>query len=400
MRWPSGAGPTTTCRTALCFRAELKRHERVVSVAAGPRAIDWALAPADNQRFVQSIKTHLGSAAFAETRIFGERYRLEGLISLFLRRAMAEGDGMPAPAIRVVAGRPVVFAGDRPDESLAVTRLKAAYAEAGLAEVSLAYEPLGAAWWYARGLARAETVLVADFGGGTSDFSVMRFEPAGGRVAAEALSHDGVGVAGDTFDFRIIDNAIAGQLGKRARYRSFGKWLPVPQHFFAAFSRWHQLSWLKGARAIADLEAITSASDEPEQLEALRTLIDCDLGLDLYAAVTAAKTRLSSETHTDLVFDRHGVRLAARIGRADFERWIAADIAAIEAALARALASARVAPGEVDAVFMTGGTSHVPAVRRVFASLFAPERIHIGDAFRSVASGLAIMARDGAEQGN
>ncbi len=398
MTWPMAGGDTPTYRTALAFRDRLVGRERIASVAAGPRAIEWALDPMDNQRFVQSIKTHLGSHAFRETRIHGVRYGLADLVALFLRHLIVEGRlpaGQPLPADAiVVAGRPVVFAGDRPDESLAVQRLEAAYAGAGLPTTRFAYEPLGAAYWYASGLTRPETVLVADFGGGTSDFSVMRFEPRDGRLAATSLAHDGVGVAGDTFDFRIIDNALAPQIGKTARYRSGQKWLAVPQHFFAAFSRWHRLSWLKDPKVLSDLDEITDASDEPEKLARLRAIIDYDLGLDLYAAVTAAKTALSDQDEVRLVFDKMGVRLDARITRRQFEGWIAEDVAAIDAAMARSLASAGLAERDVDAVFMTGGTSYVPAVRDLFTRRFGAGRIHFGDAFQSVASGLALLARD------
>ncbi len=398
MSWPSAEGPTATYRTALAFRVQTIDGVRSTATRAGPAATAWALDPAGHQRFVQSIKTHLGSAAFRETHIFGQKYTLAGLIALFLRHLVSEGvlpDGTGFPAgTTIVAGRPVVFAGDRPDEALAVRRLIDSYGAAGLADPTLAYEPLGAAYWYAKGQSKPQTVLVADFGGGTSDFSIMRFEHEGGRLVANALAHDGVGVAGDTFDFRIIDNAIAPQLGKDCRYRSFGKRLPVPQHFFAAFSRWHQLSWLKDPKILADLDAITDESEEPAKLAALRTIIDHDLGLDLYAAVTAAKMRLSEEDSAELSFDRSGVRLSAQISRADFEDWIAGDISRMKVAMERALLAAGTPDEAIDAVFMTGGTSYVPAVKRLFIDRFGAGRVHVGNAFQSVASGLALIARD------
>jgi hypothetical chaperone protein len=398
MSWPSMDGPTAISRTALAFRQQSVDGVRTTLTRAGPAALAWALDPVGNQRFVQSIKTHLGSRAFRETRIFGQTFTLEGLIALFLRHLVEEGslpDGTAFPAsVAIVAGRPVVFAGEQPDEKLALTRLRGAYAAAGLNAPELVYEPLGAAYWYARGQTRAQTVLVADFGGGTSDFSVMRFEPGNGRLIAEALAHDGVGIAGDTFDYRIIDNAIAPQLGKDSRYRSFGKRLPLPRHYFAAFSRWHQLSWLKDPKILADLDAITDESEEPAKLAALRTIIDHDLGLDLYAAVTAAKMQLSSADTADLRFDRSGVRLDARITRADFDHWIADDIARIKAAMERTMDKAGLDDDAIDAVFMTGGTSSVPAVKRLFSERFGDHRIQIGNAFQSVASGLALVARD------
>ncbi len=226
----------------------------------------------------------------------------------------------------------------------------------------------------------------------------MRFDRRDGRLIAEALAHDGVGVAGDTFDYRIIDHVVSPRLGKHARYRSFQKWLPVPQRFFSAFARWHQLSWLKDPKVLADLDAIAETADDPERIAALRTMIDHDLGLDLYAAVTETKTRLSSETTAPFRFDRYGVTLEATVTRADFDSWIAEDIAAIGGAMDGALAKAGLGDADIDAVFMTGGTSHVPAVRSLFTERFGPDRIHVGNAFQSVASGLALAARDRALQ--
>ena len=230
LSWPSAAGtgrrvPHRARRSgarAGC-RAPCSHH------VGGPQALERALRGYGHGRFVQSIKTYLGSRAFTETRLFGQRFTIEDLVATFLghlRRRTATA--LLADASGVVAGRPVVFAGDKPDEALAVEPPRHAFAQAGFGAVDLAYEPLGAAYWYARDLKRDETVLVADFGGGTSDFSVIRFTAAGGRLDAEPLAHGGVGVAGDTFDYRLIDHFVAPQLGKGSHYRSFDKLPAVP----------------------------------------------------------------------------------------------------------------------------------------------------------------------------
>ncbi len=361
--------------------------------AAGPQALARAEAPGGEGRFIQSLKTHLASRAFSETRLFGKRFTVEELVAVFLRDLLG-ADTVTAP---VAAGRPVVFAGHVPDEALAIARLQTAYAAAGLPGATLAYEPLGAAYWYARDLRRDETVLVADFGGGTSDFSVLRFSRGGtdGRLRAEPLAHSGVGLAGDTFDTRIVEHAVAPRLGKGATFRSFEKELPVPAYIHAAFSQWHQLSWLKSGTILADLRKLAATSARGDELEALAVVVEMDMGLALYRAVGEAKAALSSESRTTLRFAGWGVAVEAEIARADFEGWIARDLAAIDAAVDEALARAGLDEGGIDAVFLTGGTSFVPAVRALFARRFPAERLHQGDAFQSVASGLALLAADG-----
>jgi hypothetical chaperone protein len=384
--WPSSEGETATYRTALTFW----REGRKVAHVSGPDAIARAAKPMGEQRFVQSLKTYLASSAFSETRLYGTRFTIEALVATFLRDLMG---GMSAQA-PIAAGRPVVFAGANADEALAVARLETAYAEASMPAVSLAYEPLGAAYWYARNLTRDETVLVADFGGGTSDFSLLRFSRVKGRLVATPMAHSGVGIAGDTFDYRILDHVVAPRLGKGATYKSFEKRLPIPAYIHAAFSQWHQLSWLKSGTTIADLRKLAEASDRGGELEDLITIVEMDMGLALYRAIGGLKAALSSQERARLAFSGYGVAIDVEVSRADFEGWIADDLARLDATVDDVLAKAGCAERDIDAVFITGGTSYVPAVRRLFDRRFPAERIHQGDAFQSVASGLALLAAD------
>lgn len=386
-------GAVDAYRSALMFWREGRPPETRIAHVSGPDALDMALGMTSEHRFLQSLKTHLSSRAFQETRLFGKLFRLEDLIGVFLGDLT---DGLEdAARLPLISGRPVVFAGERPDEELALGRLGASYARAGMEQVDFAYEPLGAAYWYARDLTTPQTMLVADFGGGTSDFSVMRFEPGQrGGLEAIPLSHAGVGVAGDTFDYRIIEHAVSPALGKGTEYRSFGKLLPVPAHYHAAFAQWHKLSLMKSRETMAELNALIREAVEPGKLEDLLTVIEYDLGYELYRAVSAAKIALSEHDETVLRFVQMGVTIETPIRRSDFEDWIAEDVGAIETALDRALAEAGIDGSRIEAVFMTGGTSHVPAVRRLFDRRFGAEKVHIGDAFRSVASGLALVALD------
>jgi hypothetical chaperone protein len=386
-------GAVDAYRSALMFWREGRPPQTSIAHVSGPDALDMALGMTTEHRFLQSLKTHLSSRAFQETRLFGKLFKLEDLIGVFLSDLSIGLDGLADTPL--VSGRPVVFAGERPDEELALGRLKASYARAGMPQVDFAYEPLGAAYWYARDLKQPQTMLVADFGGGTSDFSVMRFEPGGaGRLEAIPLSHAGVGVAGDTFDYRIIEHAVSPRLGKGTDYRSFEKLLPIPAHYHAAFAQWHRLSLMKSRETMAELKALIRDAVEPGKLEDLLTVIEYDLGYELYRAVSAAKIALSGADETVLRFNQMDVAIERTITRADFDGWIAGDVGAIETALDKALVEANVASGAIEAVFMTGGTSHVPAVRALFDRRFGAGRIHIGDAFRSVASGLALLALD------
>jgi hypothetical chaperone protein len=373
-------------RSVLCFWTGAGGSARH---AAGPAAIEAYLDDPLDSRLIMSLKSYLAQRSFTETRILGRAWRLEELVALFLRELLApfraELDGA-----RIVIGRPVRFVGDAEGNDLGERRLRAAFAAAGMAEVEVALEPAGAGHRFAAGLDRAATVLVADFGGGTSDFSVLRFEPGPPRRVT-ALGYAGVGVAGDAFDYRIIDHVVSPALGKGGSYTVMGKPLPVPPAWFTSFARWHQLSLMRAPKTLRDIAAVARTAEHPDRLQRLIRLIEDEAGYALYRAVSEAKTALSGAEHTTLRFAHADFVLEAPIARAAFEGWIAPELARIATALDSALKDAALPPEQVDRVFLTGGTSLVPAVRRLFDERFGPQRVTAGGEFVSVAEGLALI---------
>jgi hypothetical chaperone protein len=216
-------------RSVLCFWTEPRPGRTVLHHAVGPEAITAYLEDPLDSRLIMSMKTYLAQKSFTETRMFGHPFTLERLIGYFLRALLAD---LPLPP-RVMVGRPVRFAGEFVDDALGAERLRGAYAEARWHDVTLALEPKAAGMRFSHTLTEPATVLIGNFGGGTSDFSIMRFDPRGSAVP---LGHAGIGIAGDVFDFRIIDRAIAPLLGKGDTYRVMGKALPVPAEYYAGFA--------------------------------------------------------------------------------------------------------------------------------------------------------------------
>ncbi len=380
--------------TALCFWDERHGNGLRTQVEGGPWAIEQFLEGLDPHRFIQSFKTFAASATFQETRIFRDRYRFEDLLSAFLRTLVRHGGAqLDWGARHVVIGRPVQFAGYNPNDDLAMQRYRAAFGKLGADHARYVYEPVGAAFFYARQLNRDSTVLVADFGGGTSDFSVMRFSRASGDLRAEPLGHSGIGIAGDAFDYRIVDHVVSPRLGKGGFYRSMGKTLSIPNHYYANFARWNQLAMMKSSGDLKELRELAKAALEPEPLEKFIDIIEYDLGFALYRAVSAAKVALSSEEETEFRFKAESLDIKARISRADFESWIADDVRRIAETVDEALSKAGVPASEIDKVFLTGGTSFVPAIRRLFVERFGEERLTSADQFESIAYGLALIGQ-------
>jgi hypothetical chaperone protein len=370
-------------RTVLCFWAEEVRGRQLLHEAAGPAAIDAYLEDPLDSRLIMSMKTYLAQRSFTETRVFGRIFTLERLVATFLRALLGE----IGPVSRVTVGRPVRFAGEFADDALGAERLQSAFTEAGLPAVTLMLEPAAAGARFASTLTEPATVLIGDFGGGTSDFSLLRFDP---RAGVTPLVHAGIAIAGDMFDACIIDHAIAPLLGKHDTYRVMGKSLPVPVEFFAGFARWHRLSMMRVPRTLRAIEEVARTATHPERLRHLIGLIEDGLGYALYQAVSGAKAALSAAEETVLRFGHKDFAVERRVTRTEFESWIAADLVRLGNTIDQALRDAGLTPDAVDRVFLTGGTAFVPAVRRLFASRFGAEKLAGGGEFISVAEGLAL----------
>jgi hypothetical chaperone protein len=381
-------------RSALAFQTPADRpSER--RIAAGPWAIEaYAEDPAET-RFLQSFKTFAAQSSFTETQILGRRYKFEDLLSTFLLKLRDDAGGQLAELPRrVIVGRPVTFAGGAPDTALAIARYDTAFRRLGFEEILYVHEPVGAAFFFARGLERDSTVLVGDFGGGTSDFSIIRFTREGGRMRATPLGRAGVGVAGDAFDYRIIDHLVSPALGKGSDYVSFGKVLPVPARYYSALARWDQLALLKTSRDMRTIRSLVREAQEPDRIERLIEMIDENYGYRLYQAVSALKEALSVHDSAEFQFKAGDIDITRRVERRAFESWIAPELRLVEGAVDAALADAGLPAAGIDRVFLTGGSSLVPSVRAIFHRRFAPERIETGAELESIASGLALIGRE------
>ncbi|UVD57875.1 Hsp70 family protein [Rhizobium sp. Pop5] len=392
MAFTSAAGTAGSMRTALSFMKDAQLGASALKVEAGHAAIRQFIDNPGECRFLQSIKTFAASALFQGTLIFAKRHNFEDLMEVFIRRLRNyAGDSWPSEVSRIVTGRPVHFAGASPDPVLATERYNEALSRFGFPEIHYVYEPVAAAFYFAQNLKQDATVLVADFGGGTTDYSLIRFETVAGKLIATPIGHSGVGVAGDHFDYRMIDNIVAPQIGKGSHFKSFDKILEVPSNYYSSFGRWNQLSIFKTTREFEDLKKLVRTSLEPEKLEIFIDLIDHDEGYPLYQAVSATKMALSTSEEAPFDFAPLGRGGHRSIKRSDFEGWIAEDLARIEGALDDVLEKTETKPADIDKVFLTGGTSFVPAVRRIFTERFERDRIESGGELLSIAHGLALI---------
>jgi hypothetical chaperone protein len=393
-RFDYSGGVTDTFRSILHFHAGRK-------AVGGPRAIDAYLAAEGEGRLIQSMKSYLADRTFQATSIFGRTTSLVDLLGTLLRELRGRAEEALGPlGARAVVGRPVHFASERnrEDEMLAVDRLRSALGVAGFTEVEFEYEPVAAAHYYETQLDHDELVLIADFGGGTSDFSLVRVGPGQrGAGASRILGNDGVGIAGDALDARLLNKLVAPILGSETTYRALlgDKELPVPVWIYARLLRWHHFSFLKTPKNLELLAGIASQARDAAPIRALLHVIENDLGYHLYRAIERTKMALSDAPAARFTFSDPPLEIEADVTRHQFEEWISEETNAMGECVDRLLLRAGVDRRDVDQVFLTGGSSFVPAVRRLFVERFGADRLRSGGELISVASGLGLRAAAG-----
>jgi hypothetical chaperone protein len=427
--FPTATTPTESFRSILYLEQLKQAGRNSIKSFTGPAGIEHYLAAENKGRLIQSLKSYLPSRTLTGTEVFGRHYTVEDLVSRILSDLRAHAElHLDQPIRHATVGRPVRFVGSdsEDDDAFALERLRAAFLHAGFESVTFELEPIAAAYSYESTLDHDELILIGDFGGGTSDFSLVRVGPNTRTLSRSEriLGNSGLGLAGDAFDARIVRKLVSPALGSDSLEKSYGrdpdaviakgagrnqarlpagsprptsprsvdKQIPaVPAWIYANLERWHYLSFLKTRNVTELLRSARVRAAEPEKIVALITLIEEDLGYQLHQAVQRLKIDLSRHETASFKFRDGSMDIESLVARSDFELWIVDQLQSIESCVDTLLTSTGVDPKEIDRVFLTGGTSFVPAVRQIFETRF-PNRVVTGNEFTSVARGLALRA--------
>ena len=344
-------------------------------------------------RLMRSLKSLLGSSLLLETTVINHRaVSFLDIVATFLGvlRERASQTLGAAPR-RVVMGRPVHFVDDDPErDALAQQSLLQAARSVGFDEVSFQLEPIAAALDYERRLTRESLVLVVDLGGGTSDFSVLRLGPDRMSLAdrsQDVLATTGVHIGGTDFDQKLSLERAMPLLG----FRHVGpQQREVPSRVFFDLSTWHLINWLYQPRAIAQAQSLRSNYLDPRLHERLMRVLEQRLGHRIAYEVEQAKIRCSQgepDTRIDLSELEPG--LAVALAAADMREHLAALLARTVACARECVQRAGLADGELDAIYLTGGSSALQPFQQALQAEFAGVNLVEGDLFGGVASGLA-----------
>jgi hypothetical chaperone protein len=346
-------------------------------------------------RLFQSLKSSLRHRDFKETEVFGRGFQIDELVSMILKPVKEAADRAAEEDVdTAVFGRPVHFSSDPQEDAVAERRLRAAAAMAGFKHVAFFFEPVAACMEYASLHKTQQRLMVVDIGGGTCDVCIMDFAGHGGdslkMTDCKVLGVAGVSVAGDAIDREIIRGKLYPALGSRSRYGP--SQLPMPQFIYNALADWQNLYKLNNEEIINWLIASEGSSTQPDAIRTLRHLIQRNQGYPLNRKVEAAKKTLSSEWEASIELHNELVHLEMVLSRGEFTHIIEPTLEDMLASIEEAERAAGITAESIDYVLTTGGTSLIPAVRRMMVDRFGEARLIQRDTFTSVATGLAVIA--------
>lgn len=346
-------------------------------------------------RLMRSLKSLLGSSLIdGRTDVQGTVIAFRDLLTRFIGslKERAETQGQRAFE-QVVLGRPVFFVDDDAAADRVAEETLGEIARAvGFKDISFQFEPIAAAFHYETTLSHEEVVLVADIGGGTSDFSIVRLSPQRAKASergSDVLANGGVHIGGTDFDRQLSLASVMPLLGHRGKLKN-GRAIPASIYFNLA--TWHSINFAYARPVWAEQQRLLLDALEPEGIQRLLALIRERAGHWLAHQVEQAKIALSDGDTALLSLERFAPGEQQLLTRSEFDLTTAILVDKVEAAVGSLLPAAGLAANRIDTVFFTGGSSGIPQLRRRIAALLPQARVVEGDLFGSIGAGLAVDA--------
>ncbi|NVI05649.1 Hsp70 family protein [Paraburkholderia youngii] len=383
-------GAYTTLPTAVFFNTDENTTEF-------GRAALAAYIDGFDGRLMRSMKSILGSPLAENTTDLGDGSAIKytDVIATFLTHLKRAAEASAGGAIdRAVLGRPVFFVDDDPRaDQMAQQQLEAAARTVGLRDIHFQYEPIAAAFDYESHLSAEGLVLVADIGGGTSDFSLVRVGPERMKRVErkdDVLAHHGVHVAGTDFDRRVELVTILRELG----YQSLDpQGREIPNRIYFDLATWHLINTVYTPKRVSELALMRHLFTETKHHDRLMRVVEHRFGHALAAHAEEAKIGVAAggETVIDLEQVEEDLRLAfdeaqlVKAGEDETRRIVQAARDTVQAA--------GVAPRELNAIYFTGGSTGLAFLSGALAAAFPDAKAVFGDRLASVATGLGIHAR-------
>jgi len=379
---------------SLLFFPKVQESRNTFYYSVGNEAVQKYVGSRMQGRFMKSIKKVLPNKSFNKTRIADKIFTAEQLVALVISFLKAQADAyLGMEVTTAVIGRPVVFDKNPEKDALAQSRLSKAAEIAGFKSFYFQLEPIGAAYTYERLMEKDELVLVTDFGGGTSDFTLMRLSPSkihDSDRQKDMISKDGIYIGGDNFDSRIMWHRGTPNFGRGVKEKIADKWLELPLTYFSNICSWEKMNFLNSVKMLEAIKTSYVFSNRDYRVKNLLTLLEKNLGYAIFRKIEQTKIKLTQSDTAAFKFNQYDIDFEEILSVEEFEsEIIPVELQRIEAYLDAFMQKNKLDYSTIDSVFMTGGTSMVRPLRKMIHQKIGADKVKSGDNFNSVAMGLA-----------
>ena len=369
------------------------------------RAAIAAYVEGSEGRLMRSMKSILGSSLIDQRTDLGAGHSVKYLdvVAGYLQHLTLQGQAhLGAPIEQVVLGRPVFFVDDDAARDVQAQSALASAARAiGFTEVQFQYEPIAAALDYEQHIGREQLVLVADIGGGTSDFSLVRVGPERRKRSErrdDILANHGVHAAGTDFDRHIELANILPCCG----HRSLGPAKPgqrpreVPSAVYFDLATWHLINTVYTPQRSAELARMRVFYGDARLHQRLMRVVTQRLGHALAALAEQAKIDVADGANggqTQVSLEAIEAGLGVTLTQQAAVSAIDADMQRIVSAARETLRLAGLDAAAVDVLYLTGGSTGLGPLVQGLAAVSPSAQVIRGDRFASVAQGLGLHAQ-------
>ncbi len=349
-------------------------------------------------RFFRSVKKFLPESSYNGTIVFNRNMGISEIVAVFLGEMRRRANAYTKQNVeKIVLGRPALYSLDKKDDQLAQDRMQRAAELAGFKEVVFCPEPIAAGLDYNAQSNEEKIILIADFGGGTSDFTLMKIHQ-GVYSQSDILGLSGIFKAGDALDGVMMKDFIAPHFGSRFEYKIPGgnNVLNFPRQLLAKICSPAHITHLRERDTwefLQHIQKFALSKEGEKQMHQLFTLVECQLGFPLFDEIEKTKVKLGRVDSAKFVYTYPGIDIEEAISKLLYEESIGETVDDIKNTMMEVFVQSGLDVKDVSQVCLTGGTSQLPLLRKKFSDIFGAEKLIEYNIYQSVVNGLAQYAK-------
>jgi hypothetical chaperone protein len=363
----------------------------------GSEAIAEYVSQEGEGRFFRSIKKFLPEPSYTGTSVHNRNMNISEMVAVFLGEMRKRADSFTGEKVtKLVLGRPALYSLDKEHDQLAQDRMQKASQLAGFNEVLFCPEPIAAGLDY-QGLGEKEKiVLITDFGGGTSDFTLMKFHH-GTYSQDDILGLSGIFSAGDVLDGVMMRDFISPHFGSQFEYQLPGgtNILRFPRNLLKKICSPAHITHLRDKDTWEFLQHINKfalSNLDQGRMKNLLTMVECQLGFPLFHEIEKVKVGLGSVDKATFHYQFLDILIEQEVGAKPYQESVTPTVDEIMESMMDVFKQSGIAPSQVDEVCLTGGTSQFPLIKDQLRKIFGPEKLREHNIYQSVVNGLAHFA--------